>query len=250
MKNVTLLALLAGAIGGAAGSIAVNSFGAAPAGVESETSMGALSPVGSAETGEWSDEASALRRENKELSLRLVALESRVSVSSRAQVVDVSGDDASIAELQKSVAALAAALENPQSASSAGFRQMVASALEEVQTAEQEERQTEREKREVDRIMESMADYSEKLGLDGIQRQSMQDVLIDSSSKRNELFTSMRDGSVPREDIREAFTTQRADTEALLGQILSAQQLEDYNGMSQGGGGFGGGRGGRGGRGN
>lgn len=251
MKNVTLLAVLAGAIGGVAGSVAVNSLGSVPVEATSEASAGGLIPGAAGEKQDWSDEFASLRRESKELSLRLVALESRASASRREQVIESGGDAASITELQESVAALAAALQNPQSSSSAGFRQMVASALEEVQTAQAEERTSEREQREIDRIVERMADYSEKLGLDAIQRKSMQDVLIDSSSKRNTLFTSMRDGTVPREDIREAFTTQRSDTEAALGQILSPQQLEDYNGMSQDRGGFGGGgRGGRGGRGN
>ena len=243
-----MIAALSGLIGGAIGSFAMKTFATpAPAAAASTESEAGLSPGADNGTAKWDSEFAKLRLANQELGMRLASLESNRSAVPREAVAE-GGDTESLADLQSTVAELAAALKNPQSSEASGLRQMVATALEEVQTAEQDERQLEREQREVDRIVERMGEYSEKLGLDAVQKQSMQDHLIDSSKKRNELFTTMRNGDVPREDIREAFTTQREDSDAALGRILSPAQLETYNAMNEERGGLfnGGGRGGRG----
>jgi chromosome segregation ATPase len=248
MNNTVMIAALAGLIGGAAGSLAVSSL-SAPAQAAADTSMSnqeALLPTVDSNDGALADEVAKLRRANGELSLRLSSLESQRTEVPRVADKE-SGDAESLAALGATVAELAAALKNPQSTESAGLRSMVATALEEVQTAQSDERQLEREQREVDRIVDRMGDYTEKLGLDAIQRQSMQDHLIDASKQRNALFTDMRAGDMPREDIRAAFTTQREDSAAALGRILSPSQMETYSSMNddRGGGFGGGGRGGR-----
>lgn len=251
MKNIIALAAIAGLVGGAAGSFALNSLTAPTTSADANTSPVALNPVGSGDSAELETEVAALRRENDELTLRMVALESRSSRT--AQPVDT--DDAYAADLagmQEQLAELARALENPQSAQSAGLRDLVATTLGDVREQEEADQRAEREQREVDRIVERMDRYAQDLGLDGVQKQSMQDTLLSESTKRNELFTSMRSGDVPREQVREAFGEIRETTQATLSNILTGTQLEQYNEMSNdrwGGGGGGGGRGGRGGRG-
>jgi len=246
MKNTIIIGLLAGLAGGLVGSAVTGSL--APAGselqAESKAPLG-LEPGGEAE-GDLLGRLEILRRETGELSMRLAALEARKGPASR-EAVPVNGD-VDVAALQEQVMALASALQDPQSAQAAGLRNMVAGALKEVQEAESEKRRTEREQREIDRIVERMGEYAEKLGLDPVQSKAMQDVLIDSSAKRSALMVSMRDGTLPRGDIREAFTAMRDEVDTALRSILTPDQFEAYGEMSNEGGRFFG-RGGRGGRG-
>ncbi len=259
MKNVIVLAAVAGLVGGAAGSYAVGALTPAPAPYQASAPQ-ALTPVSAGGAEALEREVSALRKENDDLALRLAALESRAGrTPERVEAAGDSGED--LAALEAQVRELAKALENPQSAQAAGFRNLVASTLEDVRAQEEEERRAEREQREVDRIVERMDEYAQELGLDAVQRKSMQDVLLSESTRRNELFMSMREGNVPREEVREAFGAIREETQASLSNILTGPQLEQYNEMGQdrfgGRGGFGGGpgagaggggRGGRGGR--
>jgi len=249
MKNIIALAAIAGLVGGAAGSFAVNALTAPTKSVDESSSPAALNPIGSGDSAELESEVASLRRENDELVLRMVALESRSSRT--AQPVDSDGASAAeLAGMQEQLTALALALENPQSAQSAGLRNLVASTLDDVREQEEAEQRAEREQREVDRIVERMDRYAQDLGLDAVQRQSMQDTLLSESTKRNELFSSMRSGDVPREQVRESFGEIREATQATLSNILTGTQLEQYNEMSNDRwGGGGGGRGGRGGRG-
>jgi len=252
MKNTILLAAITGLAGGALASFLV---GSGPSTEPSATATPqALNPVGASPSSELEQEVLALRKENDDLALRLAALESRASRT--AEEVEPSSAGKDLAALESQVRELAQALKNPQSAQSAGFRDLVASTLEDVRVQEEEERRAEREQRDIDRIVERMDDYAQELGLDAVQRQSMQDVLITESNKRNELFASMRGGDIPRDEVRSAFGTLRDETQASLSNILTGPQLEQYNEMGGGRGGWGGGpprdsggRGGRGGRG-
>ncbi|MFT7485662.1 MAG: hypothetical protein ACI9F9_001512 [Candidatus Paceibacteria bacterium] len=245
MKNALTIALIAGVIGGVAGTVGTRMFSSTDAGtVTSLPTETALSPGGGDGTALVA-QLDEMRRDNGELSIRLAALESS-SIRSARTAVPVGGN-ADLSALQEQVAALAAALENPQSAPAVGLRNMVATALADVQEAESEQRQIEREQRSIDRIVEQMDGYSEKLGLDGLQRKEMQGVLVGANSKREEMFAAMRDGSTPRENVREAFTTMRDETNTSLQGILSSKQFEDYSEMSDDNGRGFGGRGGRGG---
>ena len=241
MKNTLIAGLIAGVIGG----VAATAVSRMVSPVAEEAAAGpsdiALQPEAGGDA-ELVAELDSLRLANEKLSMRLAALETRSPAATREAIPTDGGVD--VAALQEQVVALAAALENPQSAQSAGLRSMVASALGDVQAAESEQRQIEREQRDLDRIVESMDEYTEKLGLNTVQRKSMQAVLIDSSAKRNTLFTSMRDGSTDRGSIREAFTTMRDETNASLQTILSPQQFDDYSEMNGDRGRFGGGGGG------
>jgi hypothetical protein len=251
MKNILLVAALAGALGGVAATVATKAVSSVPAGGTSEESV-ALSPGGSGTDDELRSQLEALKRENDKLALRLAAVELRKD-SRREEIVGEGGQN--LSALQEQIAELAAALKNPQSAQAAGLRTMVATAMEEVRDMESEERRLEREQRDIERIRERMDEYATKLGLNAVQKQSMQNVLVDENARRNELFTTMRDGNADRSDIRTTFTTLRDETTAKLSNILTPIQLEDYNSMSDDrggrffGGGPGPGGGGRGGRG-
>ncbi|MFT7668993.1 MAG: hypothetical protein ACI8X5_001693 [Planctomycetota bacterium] len=247
MKNAAIITgLAAGLISGAISAVVVLQLqGPEVAGAaEGLNSIGPASDLG---VEQVRSEVDRLAKENNDLMMRLVALEGRSSSSRDAVATQTEAVDN--AELQKQIAELAAALKNPQSAQSAGLRNIVAVAMEEVRETEEQERDLEREQRDVDRIIERMGEYSEKLGLDAVQKKSMQAALIDSNNKRGELFATMREGGSDRDEIRATFGTLREETEGALGRILSPTQLEDYKEMEDRGrfGFGGGGRGGRGG---
>lgn len=255
MKNVLLAAVLSGAIGGVAAGVATK-MATSPDSTQTVAGQNtALTPTSAKGDTDLATRFAALKRENDEMALRLAALESR-GTSRREEIAD---DGRDLGELEKQIADLAAALKNPTSAQSAGLRDMVAIALDEVQEIESKERQLEREQRDIERIQERMDEYAQKLGLDALQRTGMQAALIDESTRRNELFTAMRDGTMERDEMRTAFNLIREDTQGTLGNLLTPMQLEDYNEMAgdrggrfggRGGGGNTGGGGGRGGRGN
>ncbi len=252
MKNAFAIGLISGLIGGLAG-VAGTQFLSPPAasGVDGQSASTALNPP-TEEDGQLASELSELRRQNGELSMRLAALENGSRQPAREAVANPEVVD--LAKMQEELAALAAAFKDPQSASSAGLRNMVAGALKEVQAEESEQRQIEREQRSIDRIVEQMDNYAQELGLNGVQRKDMQSVLIVSSTKRDELFAAMREGTVPRDGMREAFTTMREETNTALQSILTPQQYEEYGtmgndrGFGRGGDGGRAGRGGPGGR--
>lgn len=248
MKNVTLITVLAGAIGGVAATV-VTKIVEEPvsASVETQTS---LSPLTNDSTGDLEERVAQLQKENDSLAIRIASLESRPT-SSREEIVAEGSQD--VAELEQQILELSAALKNPSSAQSAGLRNIVANAMEEVRDQESAERDAERQQRDIDRVVERMDDYAEKLGLDAIQKKSMQDVLITETTKRTAMFNEMREGGMDRDTIRASMTTLGDETKAALGNILTQTQLETYNDISSdrgrffGGGGDRGGRGGRGG---
>jgi len=258
MKNTILSAVVAGAIaGGGAAIMAVNLFPSDSAPKGSPAGM-ALLPGEASDTAPLIEEIAALHRENDGLVLRLVALESRPAGSNREAIAGADEASADYALLKEQIANMATALSNPQSSQSAGLRNAVASALDDVRAAEDAERQAEREARDIERVEERMDRYAVDLGLDAVQKKSMRDVLINETTQRNEMFTLMREGGGDRNQMRETFTTMRDETTAALSNILTSTQLEQYQesssdrwgGMGRGSRGSTDGGGGRGGRGN
>jgi len=253
MKNIVIAAALSGALGGVVATVATKQMGSTEPKGSEVAEEAALTPGAASQDEALLAQLETLQRQNDEMALRLAALESRRD--SRREEIAEEGDG--MGDIQAQLAELAAALENPQSAQSAGLRNMVATAMDEVREQEAEDRRIEREQRDVERIQERVEEYAQELGLDAVQKQGMQNALIDESKARNELFTQMREGTMPREDMREAFTSIREGTQATLGNVLTPMQLEDYNEMAGdrggrwgGGGGRGGGGGGGRGRGN
>ena len=253
MKNAILISVLAGALAGSGGAMLTQSLSPSTTVASAQEPAGLFPDQPSGANEALIEQVAELKRANDELRLRLASLEERASNTGRTAVAGEDSEE--LAELQAQVLELAAALKNPMSAQSTGLRNAVAVALEQIEAQDEAERQREREEREARRMDERMVEYTKKLGLDQIQAKSMRKVLVESEAKRNEMFTSMREGNMDRGDIRTVFNEQREATNIALQNILTPLQMEDYGEMDQGGfrgmrgmGGGGGGRGG--GRGN
>ncbi len=248
MKNIILVALISGVVGGVSAT-AVSKLTADEATTPFVQEQTSLSPGGSGQDEALALQLAELKKESDLLAIRMASLESRPEATREEVVTDESEN---IAALQDQVMELSAALQNPQSAQSAGLRTMVATAMGEVQEREEAERRAEREQRDIDRVIERMDGYAETLGLDAVQKKSMQEVLIDENSKRSSMFAEMREGNLGRDEIRSTMSSLRDETTAALGNILTPTQLESYSDMASDRFRWGGdsGRGGRGGRGN
>ncbi|MCB9914019.1 MAG: hypothetical protein H6828_02585 [Planctomycetes bacterium] len=254
MKNAILINVLVAAVAGAAGAFVLHTVSPATGGghTGSNAAQG-LTPLGEDEQGGLQEQLASLGRKNEELAMRLAALERRGG-SAREAVASEGGED--LAQLQADIAELAAALKDPQSAQSTTLRTSVRLAMDQIREEESAERDREREDREITRIDERLTELQGQLGLDQVQMKSMREVLLVESTKRNELFNTMRDGGggMDRGAIRTAMTDLRDQTRTSLSTILTPLQLEDYEKLNDdrfgGFGGFGGpGGGGRGGRG-
>ena len=136
----------------------------------------------------------------------------------------------------------------------AGFDAAVAAVIEQREAAEAEQRRQERAEREAERIEQRAQELAKELGLDSRQAEQLAQVMKESSEKRNEMFTEMREsGNWDREAMREGMAEIRDAEIAELSDVLSAEQLAGYQesassdrGMMRGMGG-GGNRGGGGG---
>lgn len=253
MQNTILLAILAGALAGVGGAFVSQAL-LAPADVHRpvEESL-ALEPGSDVDAGALAEQVAALSRKNDDLVMRLSALENRMGSSLREEVPTESSEE--IAALQRQVVQLAMALDNPASAESVSLRKAVGSALEDIRAAEEAEREKEREEREARRMDEQVARLTEELGLDSGQAKDMRNLMDSERLKREELFATMRDGTMNREDMRDSMGSLRDDWNTALAGILTPAQLQTYNdsnlgrtlnnfgrgGGGRGGGGFGGG---------
>ncbi|MDP7245268.1 MAG: hypothetical protein QF389_01645 [Planctomycetota bacterium] len=138
----------------------------------------------------------------------------------------------------------------PPSAMRAEFNAL----MEERELNRTQERETRDQERRESRLDRQMQDWQEKLGLNDAQAVQMRDILADSSLKRSELFSEMRDGgNFDREYMREQMQVMRDTTNDALSNVLFPDQFTTYQEESSssrwwGGGGQGGG-GGRGGQG-
>ncbi|MDP6849595.1 MAG: hypothetical protein QGH51_04780 [Planctomycetota bacterium] len=118
--------------------------------------------------------------------------------------------------------------------------------LEEREVAQTRERAAREEERRQERLDRQMTEWQEKLGLNDAQALQMRDILADSSRKRSELFTEMREGGgFDREYIREQMQVMRDSTNDALSNVLFPDQFSTYQEESENSRGFGG-RGGRG----
>jgi|GEM_PF-1607825 len=241
MKNAFPIALLAGIVGGVGATVVtklLSTDSATGSGPEPTLAAG-LTPGDDGVDGDLQAELERLRKENDALALRVASLESRPAAT-REEITTEGSSSEDIAALQEQVLELSAALKNPGSPQSVGLRNMVAAALDDVRDMEDEERRTERQQRDVDRVVERMDEISERLGLDAVQRQSMQDVLIDETTKRSAVFEQMREGNFGRTEIRTAMMELHEETRTQLANILTPTQLETYGEMDSDRGRFGG----------
>jgi len=227
MQNTILLAILAGALAGVGGAFVSQTL-LAPADAHRpvEESLG-LEPGSDVDAGALAEQVAVLRQKNDDLLMRLSALENRMGSSLREEVPTESSEE--VAALQRQVVQLAMALDNPASAESVSLRKAVGTALEDIRAAEEAEREKEREEREARRMDEQVVRLTEELGLDTSQAKDLRNLLDSEKLKRDELFATMRDGTMNREDMREAMGTLRDDWNTALAGILTPAQLQTYN---------------------
>lgn len=135
--------------------------------------------------------------------------------------------------------------------SSAAFRDGVKTTMEELEELEREERNARRTEQMMARTEERAKEIAEKLKLPPQTAEELTNIMIESAEARTDMFTLMRSGEIDRGDMRDVMREQRDETNALVQDILTATEYEEYTKLQEenrgGFGGFGGGRGGRGG---
>ncbi len=253
MQNTILVSVLVGALAGIGGAFVAQGLVSSDAPRSVDHSSG-LVPEGSEDTDALINQVASLQQKNEDLTMRLSSLEHRLNGSLREEIPTESSEK--IAELQNQVVQLAKALDNPTSPESVSLRNAVSFALEDIRAAEEAERDAEREAREIRRMDERMEKYAKDLGLDQIQVKEMRLVLDGESIKREEMFNTMRDGTMDRGEMRTVMNDLREETRTALQGILTPAQYESYTesdrgfgrgmrGFDSGGNRGGGGRGGR-----
>ncbi len=136
--------------------------------------------------------------------------------------------------------------------SQAQFETWVRQANDNIRAQERAQREEERKIREGERTEERVAALTTELGLDAHQQSEFRRHFEEQSIKRREMMQSMRDGTLDRGQMREAWGTLRDEANADLQTFLSGDQYERYqesdnndgNRWGRRGGGGGGGRGG------
>lgn len=238
MKQVVLIALLAGAAAGAGGAM-VTTVLTMPVDTASKGSA-ALVDDG---VKSLSKEIAELRRENGVLMDRLRALEERPVDGSSMRVA--AAPTASVSELEKRVADLQAALEvAPGQVAPPAVRATVRAELQSIEEEKQRQVEQDREARRIERVDQRMTELTTSLGLDTGQARQMREVLIDESARRDQMFNAMREGG-DWANGREEMQALRKDVEGRLTQFLTPEQVQKY--QESDGPGWGGRFGGRGG---
>ena len=133
-----------------------------------------------------------------------------------------------------------AALLTKQAGGNVGVQDMVAETLGQIRAQEEVDRDIARDQRRVDQLQNRIDDLTEKLALYPDQASKMLGIFTDENVKRDELRDAMRNGTADMESWR----TLRDETNAAIGEVLTPEQLEQYNETNRGFGGFGGRRGG------
>lgn len=138
-------------------------------------------------------------------------------------------------------------------------RDVILGVLQQEEDRKDEERRLEREQREQDALTRRIERVAEKLSLSSSDQTTLSQIYTEERKKQTEMWTTMRDGGMDRDMIRESMTEVRDwRTEQLnlsFGEDLASQIAEESGGRGWGDWGGGGGRGnngggGRGGRGN
>jgi hypothetical protein len=236
MKQVILIAVLAGAVAGVGASM-VTSVLTMPV-QSTDRGSAALVDDGS---GQLRKDLTELRDENRQLWERVRFLEETQAAAGPPRMPARSSEPVDLAALEREVEQLKAALVGaPGDVSPATFTQVHA-ALASIEAEKEREREIEREARRIERVDQRMTQLTETLALDAFQSKQLRNVLLDESTRRDQLLNQMReqgDFANAREEMR-AF---RDEIEASVSQILTPDQMEKYK--ESGGGDFGRGRGG------
>jgi len=185
-------------------------------------------------------EVRELRSSQEELALRLDAVESRPRpVAARTPV------PAESPEALDEVRDMVAAIKDPSPATAPGLETYVLDVLDQKEAQEEAARLQRRETARQERLRQRVDDLTQELGLSGYQSQEMLTILTDESTRRDTIFTEMREsGDWDRRAIREKMGGIRDETNTALGDVLTPDQLDRYHQLERGDFGGGGGRGG------
>lgn len=226
------LPLVAGLLGaGILGGLTATFF--APAPVEVPTSTGAIAPAAAQVTPE---QLSQVLESIDHLSKRIGTLE-LMPASTRREVASEPGLTLPIEELEQAIAAVL----TKQAGGTSGVQNIVAESLGQIRAQEEVDRDIARDQRRVDQLQKRVDDLTEKLALYPDQASKMLGIFTDENAKRDELRDAMRNGTGDMDSWR----TLRDDTKTAIGEVLTPEQLDQYNESNQGFGGFGGFGGGR-----
>jgi len=188
--------------------------------------------------------------------------------SDDSHILEVATLRSEVDTLRTEVARLSSARENaveadatPASATTENVpsRNMILGVMQQEEDRKEDERRLEREQREQDALTRRIERVAEKLSLSSADQATLSQIYTEERKKQTEMWTTMRDGGMDRDMIRESMTEVRDwRTEQLnlsFGEDLASQIAEESGGRGWGDWGGGGGRGnngggGRGGRGN
>jgi hypothetical protein len=232
MSNL-LPAALTGLVTGSIAAFAVVTFtggGATTSPIAKHAGGGEAVPAG------LEEQVAALRdgqaRLRDEIELRQTGIEQRLDeIVSRMTRVDVTArqpvesDDApaaSAALVADELASSGALIADPQ------FETAVAAAIERIEQRERAEAEEARRQRELDQIEERLASMRTTLGLDGYQETQMRTIMIENLDKANAMRDAMRNDSMSRDEIRDAFTGLRTGMEEAVAGVLSPSQYTQF----------------------
>lgn len=240
-NTIITTVLIAGAVG-AGSAIAVNALSPAP----KTATTRAIQP-GVTASSELVEQVAALRKQNEELTTRILELEMTASTP-RAQSREALavGPHPELEELKDELSALMASMQDGSDNVTPAFTASVTAALEDIREKEEAERDARRAERRAERLDERLADISEKLGLTPTQTDDLREHYNVFEEKRNALMDEARD-SGDWGNMREVFRGLRDESNTALQAILTPSQYDQYQEENMGGGrrgGFGGGPGG------
>ncbi len=112
--------------------------------------------------------------------------------------------------------------------SQAQFENWVRQANESIRAQERIERDEERRIREGERVEERVAALTTELGLDAHQQSEFRRHFEEQNIKRRDMMQSMRDGTMDRADMREAWTKLQNEANTDLQSFLNGDQYQRY----------------------
>ena len=227
MKNLGIVAALAGLCAGALGAVVVALFMAArsaPAAAEAV--------VPGASTEELAETLAVLSSEIAALNGRLAALEARpAAVPPREAVAEPVLTAADDAAFEEELRALVAALKADGGAPAA-LESTVERALENIREQEELERDVAREERRLERLDERVAQWTTELGLGTGQANDLRAALLENDVRRDAVRDQIREQGDWR-SARDLMDEVQRETSARLQQILTADQFTKYTELNE-----------------
>jgi hypothetical protein len=223
--EILLACALVALVSGAVAAWAVRTLEAdPPRGVEAARAAESAPAPNAPELGDLRRLLDDLRLESSALGARIAALEARSEVGSPLQ------DGAGRVPVEASRPPGAGARESDglELDLSPAFVASVGRALEAIQAREDEERERAREEMQARRIEERVARLQEELGLTNRQASDLRTTLLAMDDKREELFTSLREGSTDPREVRDSFRGLRDEMDQRLQAFLTPEQFEAF----------------------